>query len=489
MELGECCGRRTTALNRMLKWYYQDERSNIYGPVSSFNLVYYIYCNFFEETTPFTFSVDSNYRRHPFVHLVKSLRTLETDFLKHSKEVFVCSHYMSQLIDSEKDAVDPDIRLLEQSCDPATAPPKVVSSTVCTSTELYVCSIKGLKRKYGSANGKPSDEDSTTDHMSCISNEDDVEDQSDEEEDDHRTNYHKVALQSDLDVNVTIGIHHEGNTALPQNALTGMCPDGTLSRDNIHHNYSPLEGNGLRKSSDKKADDDSCGPECVPGAGKSVAPNGIYDHDDDELGNDRQDANNQSPGQVGSKQAHISPEKGSEGGDVDDMLTLSPIRIIPPELPKEATENGFPFKGPGIFAHKSCNLDERSHYNGEDEGSDRAAIFNGYHKSNSCGNYHDTHLPFSFQDYKGDNIGSQQSSYRLNMDTDSHRNGFNTSGSRGGSGDRPGTVERSGMMEVHQMLIKQRMQSNLLEAKAHLARVPSRKVSHVIAQTNRAMPM
>ncbi|EDO08376.1 hypothetical protein BBOV_III008160 [Babesia bovis T2Bo] len=93
-----CCYKRKKALEKMLEWYYKDPRGYTYGPVDTFRVVYFIYSNYFEETTPFAPCSHGRMTQSGFQRLKMHLPLLQKDFLDNCDEVFACSHYMDRLV-------------------------------------------------------------------------------------------------------------------------------------------------------------------------------------------------------------------------------------------------------------------------------------------------------------------------------------------------------------------------------------------------------
>ncbi|GIX61492.1 HEAT repeat protein, putative [Babesia caballi] len=107
----------------MLWWFYQVSQplldgivvqapnDVVYGPVDSFKLTYFIYAGYFEETTPVASYRLSERFEGTYHELRKLLPMLERDFEEHCDAFFGCSHYMDELLQPEnEDVVDPDIK-------------------------------------------------------------------------------------------------------------------------------------------------------------------------------------------------------------------------------------------------------------------------------------------------------------------------------------------------------------------------------------------
>ncbi|ORM39893.1 uncharacterized protein BXIN_1341 [Babesia sp. Xinjiang] len=110
-----CCVKRAEAIRGMLGWYYRDNVGNTYGPVDSFRVLYFIYANYFEENTPFAPVRRGRMMHSGFDDLKKYLPMLEDDFLQYSDVVFSCRHYMEDLLDGTGDIVDTKIPCVERA--------------------------------------------------------------------------------------------------------------------------------------------------------------------------------------------------------------------------------------------------------------------------------------------------------------------------------------------------------------------------------------
>ncbi|GFE53415.1 IQ calmodulin-binding motif domain-containing, putative [Babesia ovis] len=110
----DCCAKRSEFQGAMLEWYYKGKMGHTYGPIDSFRLVYFIYCNYFEENTPVAPSRHGRMMQSGFDELKKHLPLLQKDFNDYCEGIFSCSHYMDDLLGG-LDTVDDSIECIPGS--------------------------------------------------------------------------------------------------------------------------------------------------------------------------------------------------------------------------------------------------------------------------------------------------------------------------------------------------------------------------------------
>ncbi|KAK1933365.1 hypothetical protein X943_003338 [Babesia divergens] len=516
MEESQCCRRRELALSNMLKWFYMDEEENIYGPVDTFKLVYYIYINYFEEDTPILCSADGGMPNDPFDHLIKRIPQVEHDFLMHCKDVFWCTHYMDDLLKGGNGEVDQDILLIKSgtnhrniSKNPLIAGIKSANMTSDTSQEDF--DIMNDTNRHNSNKVSPFDfESPNVEKNPTIVLKEDIWMP---KVNNHRTlsfpNPQMKDVNTDvLDITIPVQSEMFATTSSPSincRAIENM--ENTLPLPyykTATQANCELLGEAHRRADAKPTNHASFTSNASKGGHTLQAATCINPCDAIV-----------SPLMINTKLSQNATASDLDYNDTaQDIDELSPILIPPPKIRPSVDGSMFP-NIPGSRLKSLHNPDDATPYSlCQSESRYRTTSEGLYTKHllmNNCGDVdvkesvgsatdRGRTMPFKMHpntaadgtttighdrgQRKEMGVGhnfSNRSNLHASVATDSSRDVDSHCKAAG----RPSSsVPKPAIMPAQHMLIKQRMQTNLREAQAHLARIPLRKVSHVFSQSH-----
>ncbi|GBE58744.1 heat repeat protein, putative [Babesia ovata] len=558
MAESECCRRRSSALSNMLEWYYRDPVGRTYGPVDSFKLVYLIYANYFEEDTPFASCLRGRMTSAYFDPLRKLLPILENDFLEHNEDVFACQHYMDSMLHAEDDAVDNEIREVEELPPTATdeqRPGLCVTRTYTSSDSDH----RHMPRQHSSDGGisatqqagdqvfdavpvdepdsretrtKPQQRHDTRFMIPSLEDEGHLQPPVAAYHEDYTFDYNgplnasRADLHSDIAIPVRLGTGafidtYHGNTlgtvplgrgsAVPRELEVTQEPLEQRSTKNYGRKTEVLDmyGTGYNVPTVHRDDNETAAlgsmPTSVvlPSTSAAAPSEEAVQHKIVKRGTkcDR------IPGTVATNGI---PHKAEESADTPTdhagygIPQLSPIAIPPPNITNwlGGTDTAYtpygddgqtvPGDDSGVFGERPGR--HRRH----DPVAEQSYGYDHQHMTAS----RSTHLATSLQSIDAETQTHTAGESRLAQSgwwegSATHHDASYKAHIPRPPGVYPSALHTASMykddsdvpkpdalMPAHHMLIKQRLQSNLRETQAHLSRIPSRKISHVLSQSH-----